>query len=45
LAESNGVRSGIKGVEIRLRLAGMKPNSGAICIMISACRFATAISS
>ncbi len=37
---SNRVRSAFDGVEIRLLLAGVKPNSDAIRIMISACRLA-----
>jgi hypothetical protein len=39
-SKSNRVRSAIDGVEIRLLLAGVKPNSEAIRIMISACRLA-----
>ena len=34
--QSNSVGSELVGVEIRLRLAGVKPNSEAIRIMISA---------
>src|SRR4051812_16886387 len=39
---SNRVRSAFGNVAMRLRLAGVKPNSEAIRIMISACRSAIA---
>jgi hypothetical protein len=38
---SNNVRSFVGAVEMRLRLAGVKPNSEAIRIMRSAWRLAT----